>query len=257
MSTKYGVKHIRKDILQGMSMVWPRTLGLWDLREAEATDSAGIYKPRFLYPHPMSVCFSPIYFFQRIIILFRLIINLAKEINAPELLPSAFYDLSRASPSEIATGYIPPGLTDQSEVQILADDDLVNTLKGREHTSRFLSTFVVNNIESRNGSVGCLYRNEQDPFRKRICQATFEAITFEILRDVNGIIYHRNSDPLFAMMDAELMQNRNESQSPRLNLLHRACEICRADFAVTVDNGREELWSKLPFWFNVDLPSWL
>lgn len=132
----------------------------------------------------------------------------------------------------------------------------MSALKGREHASRFLSTFVVNELEGRDCSLACLHRNEQDPFRKRICQATFEATTFEILRDVNGIVYHRSSDPLFAMMDADLMQNRNESGIARLNLLHRACEPCRAEFTASVDNAREELWSMLPVWFDVDLPSW-
>jgi len=237
MSTKYGVEHIRRDLLRGMSIVWPRTLGSWELREAEATDSSGHYKPRTLYPHPI------------------LVINLARDINAPELLPSAFYDLSRASPSEIATGYIPAELIDGFEVQILSDDDLLSTLKGREQTSRFFSTFVVNELEYRDRSASCLHRNEQDPLRRRICIATFERITFEILRDANGVVYHRTSDPLFAIMDAELMQNRNELENSRLDL-HRACEPCRVEFAATVDNAREELWSKLPVWFNVELPLW-
>jgi len=132
----------------------------------------------------------------------------------------------------------------------------MSALRGREHTSRFLSTFVVNNLEGRDCSAGCLHRNEQDPFRKRICQATFEATTFEILRDANGVIYHRTSDPLFAMMDADLMQNRNESGNARFQLYHRACGPCRMEFTASVDRAREDLWSKLPGWFNVDLPSW-
>ena len=142
--------------------------------------------------------------------------------------------------------------TDRSEVQFLADVDLMSTLRGREHASRFLSTFVVYELECRNSSEGCLYRNEQDLFRSRICQAAFETITFEILRDVNGVVCHRTSDPLFAIMDAELMQNGNA----RLNLLQRACEPCRVEFAASVDNNREEVWRKLPIWFNVDLLSW-
>lgn len=85
---------------------------------------------------------------------------------------------------------------------------------------------------------------------------TFEATTFEILRDVNGVVYHRSSDPLFAMMDAELMQNRSESGSTRSNRLQRACEPCRVEFTAAVDNAREELWSRLASWFDVDLPSW-
>jgi len=235
MSTKYGVKHIRRDLLQGMSVVWPRTLGAWELREAEATDSSGLYKPRFVYPHPI------------------LVINLAREINAPELLPSAFYDLSRNSPSEIATGLVS---TDRSEVQFLADDDLMSTLRGREHASRFLSTFVVHELECRDSFAGCLYRHEQDPFRSRICQVAFESTTFEILSDINGIVCRRSSDPLFAIMDAELIQNRSESGNPRLNFRQRACEPCRVEFSASVDNNREEMWSKLPIWFNVDLLSW-
>lgn len=150
---------------------------------------------------------------------------------------------------------MPAESIDRPEIQTLSDNDLLNTLKGREQTSRFLSTFVVNELENRDRSASCLHRNEQDPFRKRICIATFETITFEILRDVNGVVYHRTSDPLFAIMDAELMQNRNGLGNSRLDL-HRACEPCRVEFAATVDNAREELWSKLPVWFNVELPLW-
>ena len=146
--------------------------------------------------------------------------------------------------------------TDRSEVQFLADVDLMSTLRGREHASRFLSTFVVRELECRDSSESCLYRNEQDPFRSRICHAAFETTTFEILRDVNGIVCHRTSDPLFAIMDAELMQYRRELGNARLNFLHRACEPCRVEFTTAVDNNREKMWSKLPTWFNVDLLSW-
>jgi hypothetical protein len=187
----------------------------------------------------------------------RLVINLAKQINTPDLLPSAFYDLSRCSPSEIATGYLPPGSSDRSELQFLSDEDLMNALRGREHSSRFLSTFVVNELEGREPSPACIHRNDPDPFRKRICQATFEATTFEILRDVNGVVFHRNSDPLFAIMDADLMQTRGNPANGGLSLLHRACEACRLEFTSSVDAAREDLWQNLPTWFNVNVDSWL
>ena len=57
LTTKYAVEHIRKDILRGMTAIWPRTLSAWEFREADATDAAGVYKPRSLYPHPMSATF--------------------------------------------------------------------------------------------------------------------------------------------------------------------------------------------------------
>ncbi|PPQ90553.1 hypothetical protein CVT25_015867 [Psilocybe cyanescens] len=238
LSTKYGVEHIRNDILRGMSTIWPKILSAWEFREADATDVTGIYKPRSVYPHPI------------------LVINLAKETGATELLPSAFYDLSRCTASEIATGYLPVGGSDRSELQTLSDEDLMNALRGREHASRFLSTFVVNELEGRDASANCVHRADPDPFRKRICQATFEATTFEILRDVNGVVFHRSSDPLFAIMDADLMQTRSDSTHGRLSLLHRACEPCRLEFTAAVDAAREDMWHKIPAWFGIELPTW-
>ncbi|KDR74987.1 hypothetical protein GALMADRAFT_519609 [Galerina marginata CBS 339.88] len=238
LSTKYGVEHIRKDVLRGMMTIWPKNLSAWEFREADATDGTGVYTPRSVYPHPI------------------LVINLAKETGATELLPSAFYDLSRCAASEIATGYLPPGRFDQADFHKLSDEDLMNALRGREHASRFLSTFVVNDLEGREASANCVHRNDPDPFRKRICQATFEATTFEILRDVNGVVFHRSSDPLFAIMDADLMQTRTDSTNGRLTLLHRACESCRLEFTASVDAARDEMWHKLPVWFGIELSSW-
>ena len=57
-------------------------------------------------------------------------------------------------------------------------------------------------------------------------------------------------------MDAELMQNRCESGNAKSNFLQRACEPCRMEFTASADSNREEMWSKLPIWFNVDLLSW-
>ncbi|KAJ3482166.1 hypothetical protein NLJ89_g12156 [Agrocybe chaxingu] len=53
LSTKYSVEHVRRDILRGLSTIWPRTLSAWEFREADATDPSGVYKPRCIYPHPM------------------------------------------------------------------------------------------------------------------------------------------------------------------------------------------------------------
>lgn len=59
-----------------------------------------------------------------------------------------------------------------------------------------------------------------------------EAVTFEILRDVNSVVCHRSSDPL-----SPLWTPKREDASGRPYL---ACEACRAEFAVTVDIPREE-----------------
>ncbi|KAK7057225.1 hypothetical protein R3P38DRAFT_1167205 [Favolaschia claudopus] len=226
LATNYQVKHIRASLLRELQrMQWPARLSQWEVREAEATDANGQYDARLHYAHPI------------------LMINLARAIQAPELLPSAFYDLSRCPVSETTAGY-----TDfESIVHHLSQEDLMNLLKGREHASRFLSTFVVNELEGRAPSANCGHGGNEDVGQRRTCQAAFESITFEILRDVNGIT-HRNSDPLFAIVDAELMQTRDDAHS-----VLRACEYCRTEFGVAVDHAREEFWSKLPSWFGVDL----
>ncbi|KAG6865204.1 hypothetical protein C0991_004513 [Blastosporella zonata] len=208
LATKFEVKHLRADILRGLSLSWPKSVAQWEAREARCIGPTGVYEPRKVITHPI------------------LIINLARAANALELLPAAFYDLSRNS-------------------------DLLNLLRGKEHSSRFLSTFIVNELEGREPSMPCVHRMELDAARRRVCQSAFEAITFEILRDINGTVCQRSSDPLFAIMDAELMQTR-EDPLGRPNSVLRACEFCRSEFGVAVDAARENFWQRLPIWFGVD-----
>ncbi|RDB16819.1 hypothetical protein Hypma_002372 [Hypsizygus marmoreus] len=233
LATKYDVKHLRADLLRGLSSAWPPILGQWEIREAKATNSGGVYEPRKHFPNPIMV------------------INLAQAVSAPELLPAAFYDLSRSSPSDCAAGYT-DAIT--SKTHHLSDTDLLNVLRGKEHGSRFLSTFIVNELEGRDASTNCIHRAELDGSR-RICQAAFEAITFEILRDINGAVVPRSADPLFAIIDAELMQTR-EDPLGRPNPLLRACEFCRSEFGAAVDVAREEFWQRLPQFFGIDPSVW-
>ncbi|THV05123.1 hypothetical protein K435DRAFT_137658 [Dendrothele bispora CBS 962.96] len=232
LSTKFQVHHLRSKIIHGLSETWPSNLTQWDAREGNATNSLGIYSPRLTIPHPI------------------LVINLARSVNAPELLPSAFYDLSRSSPKQIVATYSRP---DTSDVHELSQDDFFNLLKGREYASRFLSTFLVNFLEGRLSSQLCIYNCQSDGSLRRTCQAAFEAITFEILRDANGVVCRRNSDPLFAILDTELMQTRGDGRQA-INM--RPCEYCQTDYSLVVDAAREEFWSLLPEWFGVEVPDW-
>ncbi|KAG6837002.1 hypothetical protein H0H93_016462 [Arthromyces matolae] len=235
LATKYEVKYLRTNILRGLSVSFPTQLSHWEAREAKAISAAGVYDPRKFIPHPIPV------------------INLARAVGAPELLPAAFYDLSRSSPSVCAAGYTCP-LT--SVTHQLSDADLLNLLRGKEHGSRFLSTFIVNELEGREPSMACVHRIELDLARRRICQSAFEVTTFEILKDINGTICQRSSDPLFAILDAEMMQTRDDPMG-RLNPALRACESCRSDFGVAVDGAREDFWQRLPLWFGEDPSVWV
>ncbi|KAG2148312.1 hypothetical protein BD769DRAFT_1411466 [Suillus cothurnatus] len=224
MLTKYKVHHLRNDILRGLSNYWPTTLTQWDTREASVTGQDGTYTPRDSLPHPIEI------------------INLAREIDYLPLLPSAMYDLTRSTPSEAAIGFVSPftGMNIRLEYA-----DLLTVLKGREQASRFFSTFIVNNLEGRQPSRWCLMT----------CQIAFEAITFELLRDINGIISNRTSDPLYAMTEAEQMQIRDDLLNSEVSPM-KTCEHCRVEFGAVVDAAKEDFWKKLPKWFDIDVSPW-
>ncbi|KAL1747049.1 hypothetical protein HDZ31DRAFT_80751 [Schizophyllum fasciatum] len=229
LSKKYEVQHIYDGLYPGLSQFWPTTLEGWERREAASTSADGIYEPRLTIPHPIPT------------------INLARALGTVELLPSAFYDLCRATPSDAASGYTCPTT---GKLHELSSEDLMEVLRGREHASRFLSTFIVRYLEGRAPSPNCDYRQRMDPVQRRACQAAFEAVTFDILRDVNGVVVHRSSDPLFAMLDADLMQARDD------NPAFKTCRTCHQEFGLVVDAARDEFWRIMPKWFGLDVPNW-
>ena len=182
-----------------------------------------------------------------------LLIQLAKEVKVPELLPSAFYDLSRYLPSQLAMGHL---TTADGVVHHLPYDDLLKVLRGKEQAARFFSTFIVNELEGRAPSQWCLNRNDLHPATKRACQLAFEAITYELIRDVNGIVFNRNSDPLFAIADSFLMQTREDIPGAENRVVYRACESCRMEYGAIVDAMREDFWRRIPEWFELEVTNW-
>ncbi|KAJ8457274.1 hypothetical protein ONZ45_g18377 [Pleurotus djamor] len=230
--SKYQVRHLRHDLAQTLHADWPLTLDGWDKREESVEDPSGLYFPRDTFPHPIMV------------------INLARMAGAPELLPSAFYDLSRYSPSAAAAGYMCP-TSRNTQLALLSPEDLMRLLRGREHASRYLSTFVVNHLEGRPASQNCAYSARDST--QRSCQAAFEAITFELLLKINSAGDDiRLSDPLYMIRDLEAMLNRNFVTGGEHPTIYRACENCRDDFRQLTDSIRANIWTSLPRWFGVD-----
>lgn len=185
-----------------------------------------------------------------------MMIPLFREIKAYDFLPAAYYDLSRCVASDIVQGWSYPA--DPNSTWHLTSDEIMTCLKGKEQASRFLSTFIVNELEGREPSASCVYRADpadMDGLKRRICPAAFEAVTFEIVRDCNGVVCHRITDPLFAILDSYLMQKR-DNPIGRGRITFRACDFCREDFAQAVETARNTLWQKLPGWFGVKVDTW-
>ncbi|CDO76729.1 hypothetical protein BN946_scf184796.g23 [Trametes cinnabarina] len=233
LSTKYEVSLLRENTLRKLSAAWPTSLRMWETREKAATTAGGEYQPRAIMPHPL------------------LVINLAREVGAYDILPSAFYDLSRCLPSQLMDGFLDAdGVRHQ-----LNDDDVGKVLRGKEHCSRYFSTFIVTELEGRGPSVNCLHRNEVQPSVRRTCQMAFESVTFELIRNVNGMASSRH-DPLFTISDSIVMQTRDDQPGVENKASHRACEACRLEYLAVVQAVREAFWRQLPAWFEVHVKNW-
>ena len=176
---------------------------------------------------------------------------MAREVDALELIPAAFYDLCRLLPSVVATGHTDPF---DSTSHRLTSSDLVFLLQGREAASRFFSTFVVNELENRRASETCSNRRQQDPALRRLCTGAFQLITFELLQDANGLVTGRTADPLFAMQ--EVLNLQADSGTPESRNMFRACDSCRQELVVSVHAARNKFWDSLPEWFGVEVTHW-
>jgi hypothetical protein len=179
------------------------------------------------------------------------IVNLAREVDAIELIPAAFYDLCRLLPSVVATGYTDPF---DMTCHHLTSSDLVLLLQGREAASRFFSTFIVNQLENRRASETCFNRRQVDPAQRRLCTGAFQLITFELLQDVNGLVTGRIADPLFAMQ--EVLNLQAHPGTPESRNMFRACDSCRHELAVSVHAARNKFWDSLPEWFGIEVAQW-
>jgi hypothetical protein len=178
-------------------------------------------------------------------------VNLAREVDAPELIPAAFYDLCRLLPSVVATGY-----TDPFDLRHhrLSTTDLVLLLQGREAASRYLSTFIVNELEKRRASEACVNRWQEDPVLRRMCTGAFQLIMYELLQDVNGLITGYTTDPLLAMQEVLNLQAYPGTSEARN--VFRACDACRQDLVISVHAARNRFWDCLPAWFGIEVTSW-
>ncbi|KAJ7580256.1 hypothetical protein C8J56DRAFT_795563 [Mycena floridula] len=241
LSTKYFVEHLRRLCLERLEMDWPKTLRCWDFREKEATDEIGHYSPRDFCPHPI------------------LLIELALELDLPEFLPAAFYDLSRYGPSKVAGGTPSPQNTfisfSASDLKVpaivrqLSIDMLHRTLQGREFGQQFLSKFVNRAVCDRIHSHDCYYQRDSEPGKP--CYESFYFIALNLLRSVGGISCGRDADPLYTLLQAIDMLTRTDFSDGRSCSGLKICAPCKIDFEEACRGAREAVWSLLPVWFGM------
>lgn len=82
---------------------------------------------------------------------------------------------------------------------------------------------------------------------------SFESVTFDLIRDINGLLCSRNSDVLFAISETLSMLLAQDGQG---GTKFGVCSLCLDDYVVEVEGARNEVWQSLPDWFAVTVDNW-
>lgn len=241
LSIKYLVEHLRMECLKLLQHDWPMTLTGWDMRENESVNRDGVYESSVTRPHPI------------------FIIKLAHELGSAgaTLLPAAFYDLSRYNCSHIWTGcpatpQSAQGGTKHNMAPVLSRlsaTDLQTVMLGKEAAQSFIVRFLRRELEGREVAMLCERRTHDD---ERECRSAFDDLAHEMYRGIVGVTCGRDSDPLFMLNAATIMQCREANGGIGVYPASRACEQCRAEFAQVVSAARRSVWNQLPRWFGLE-----
>ncbi|CAL1715654.1 unnamed protein product [Somion occarium] len=244
LSSKYMIDHLRRRCLLRLRSDWPVTLEAWDTRERIATEDSGRYNPRDAYPHPL------------------LVINLALELDIIDILPTAYYDLSRYGPRRIVSGTpLPPPLlfapcTSPEPVDTPMDPEFLKlnyeelrvVFLGRESAQRHLAAFIERELASRPISKGCLNKHND---AGRVCRESFYYIMLNVLRAVGGISHGRDADPLYSFAQAVDMLTRTDFSDGEKLCGLKICALCKNELATSVECERKDVWNEIPRWFGI------
>ncbi|KAF8225527.1 hypothetical protein L208DRAFT_1305889 [Tricholoma matsutake] len=237
LSTKYIIDSLRWKALAHLSIVWPSDLKTWDTREdlsrAYETDSTS--HGGHLYPHPIAV------------------INLAREVNAPSLLPAAFYDLSRYSytqifePTEEDPSYRPscPAFS-------LSAIDLQRLCLGKEAAHQTITSLITAMGSSQH------IRPQQNSTHAHIRRTSFGGVCisaaacrkdFSELVDLatQHYLFDRERgycDPLYVAEELGQLKSAEFSE----------CKACAKSLEAWAAREREKIWKSIPMWFRLDTP---
>lgn len=214
------------------------------------------------------------------------VINLARELGIESLLPAAFYDLARYSPSKTAIGIPKPTFRDESPPSptltststssdsedghrkthpnhiFVSNADLITTFQGRESAQRSIASFLARELADRVPTPGIctatVHKHRQHETASAAttrCAESFYFIHLNVLRSIGGIAAGRDADPLFTLRQAKDMLHRTDfsdlSGSGKVQGL-RMCVGCKREFGEVVERAREEMWKEVPGWFGFE-----
>ncbi|KAI0915235.1 hypothetical protein AcW1_007097 [Taiwanofungus camphoratus] len=237
LSTKYLVDSLRAKALAHLCTAWPSTLRGWDAREdlARAYEMERTAHRGYRFPSPIAI------------------ISLAREIHAPELLPSAFYDLSRYHYTQIYEPSEDEPLRSMLEPHSLSSSDMVKLALGKE-TSQNIVTSLIQGMasgshrENASSSQSRMVSRHRQKSSGQICvSAAACRKDFSELVELASQHYLIDrergcSDPLYVAEELGQLKSAEFSE----------CKACSNSLETWAARERERMWRLIPSWFRLE-----
>ncbi|KAG8215022.1 hypothetical protein J3R82DRAFT_8430 [Butyriboletus roseoflavus] len=247
LATKYVVDSLREKALNHLSVAWPATLKGWDAREDMSRSFVFQAGSESIYPSPIAV------------------INLAREVNAPSLLPSAFYDLSRYSFSQIFD-YGEP-FEEGAWQSPLSPIDMQRLSLGKEASQHAITTLIQSlgshartlmagpgntfTHHSYSYSHGHTHKTCKRDFSELVTLAT-QHYLFDYQRGCRDPLYvaEELGQPLY---DLSQPLGTDRLGGSRRSLEQAECQACAKTLETWAKKERERMWKMIPLWFRFDV----
>ncbi|KAI9068621.1 hypothetical protein FKP32DRAFT_1587539 [Trametes sanguinea] len=241
LAHKYLVdENIRLKVLEHLRAAWPSTFRGWDAREdiarAFEIETGSMRGHRF--PNAITV------------------INLAREIGADDLLPSAFYDLSRYSYAQIYEPSIGDPLHPTSSPpntslsHTLLPADMQRLALGKE-TAQHAITTLIQNME---------YASS-DPQHHRLMHRRSRSATNALAPCVTPAACRKDLSELVELAKQHYLMDRERGYTDPLYVAEELgqlksaefsdCAACARDLEAWAARERERLWKAIPDWFRL------
>ncbi|KAJ7334079.1 hypothetical protein DFH08DRAFT_880102 [Mycena albidolilacea] len=236
LSTKYIVDSLRSKALAHLCIAWPSTLKGWDAREdvARSFEMATSASAGHYYPSPIAV------------------INLAREINAPCLLPAAFYDLSRYSYTQIYEPAEDEPLFQAPTSASLLPLDMQRLALGKEASQHNITALIqtMGHAQTHIRHAQALTHIRKNSSGGMCVSAAACRKDFSELVDLatQHYLFDRergHCDPLYVSEELGQLKSAEFSE----------CKACARSLETWAAKEREKMWKMIPLWFRLEPPS--
>lgn len=237
LSTKYIIDSLREKAIAHLSMAWPSTLKGWEAREdiGRSYEMATGTSSGHLYPSPIEV------------------ITLAREVDAPCLLPAAFYDLCRYPLSQVFEPNEDEPLYSPTQ-QGLSAFDIQRLCLGKEAVHYSITSLIQAMGSSQHIRNAQSHASHLTHIRKTsaggICvSAAACRKDFSELVDLatQHYLFDRErgfSDPLYVADELGQLKSTEFSE----------CKACAKSLESWAAREREKIWKMIPIWFRLESP---